>query len=116
MSDAVDAAREQLAVDRKGHLAGDQRHQRIADGAARRRMRLAMACGQRQAVIVERLGLGHHDLGLRIARLHRRRDACDQAAAGGRRHHDVGREAERCHVLRDLAAGGALPAITKGSS
>ncbi len=56
---------QQLAVDREGELARHHRHQRIADGARRNRMRLAMPDLERQRVIVTARGLGDDHLGLR---------------------------------------------------
>ena len=53
-----DALRQQLAVDRERHLAGDRGHQRIADGAAGGVMGFAVAGAQREAVIVIAFGFG----------------------------------------------------------
>ena len=77
-------------------------------------MGLAMAGAQRQRVVVIALRLGDDQFGIGKFRLHRGRNARDQAAAGGRRDHDIGRKPARGHVLGDLAAGGALPCDHEG--
>src|SRR5882724_11960821 len=60
-----DAAGEQLAVDGESQLSRYRRHQRVADGARGRRVRLAVTGLERERVVVIALGLGDDDLRIR---------------------------------------------------